>query len=180
MLNNSIRERLEKLAILFIGLLIVLFISGMFFIGTKLEFDRNSARFRETKHFLAIPYHTSTRDTWLTQFNSGNQPAWEPIATSGSRRSVWHGVAGRLNVEFRSLGYLDEMNRFTESSRTVLAQTLTDILSQPGDIYDNLIEATVWFDCVLYELPIPNNSNEPIPEAAVLELLEQCKAKLQD
>lgn len=181
MLKNSTRENIEKLAFLAIGSLFFLYISGILLIGTKLEFDRNTAQFRETKLFLRIPYRSSIRDTWPTQFEPESKPMWEVVRIAGSTSpSVWHGVAGRFNADIQALGYLDESNRLSESSKLAIVNDLKEVLRQNGDIQDNLLNATAWFDCFLWDLPIPDDTNELIPDEAVLELLMRCKAELQD
>ena len=180
MLKVSTRERLEKLAVLFLCLLLLLSLSGFFFISSKLEFDRNSAQFRETKVFLGIPYHTSTRETWLTQFQTFETLSWERVSYGSSGRSVWHGVAGKFNADIRGLESYDKFGFLSESSRTAIAQAINDILVQPGDIHDNLTAAAAWFECFLWELPLPDDTDDTVSNEAVFQLLQRCNTETHD
>ena len=180
MLNNSVRERFEIFAALFIGLLILLYISSLFFIQTRLDFDISSARFRETKHFLSIPYHSSIRNTWLTQYSTDPTPAWNTVVTQwSSRPSVWHGVGGSFAARLRSLNYLNELDYLSTNSQIAISDELFNQLNNGEDTIDGLINARDWLDCFIDQIEF-QGLDELIPDEDILSLINDCNGDLQD
>jgi len=174
MLNNSVRERFEIFAALFIGLLILLYISSLFFIQTRLDFDISSARFRETKHFLSIPYHSSIRDTWLTQYSTDATPNWNTVVTRwNSHPSVWHGVAGSFAAHLRSLEYLNEYDCLSTESQIAISNELYRQLNIGNNAIDGLINARNWMDCFIDQIEFLELDNL-IPDEKILSLINDC------
>lgn len=180
MVKITVRERFEIIAVLFIGLLILLYISSLFFIQTKLDFDRNSAQFRETKHFLSIPYYSSIRDTWLTQYSTDHTPAWNTIVIRwSSRPSVWHGVGGSFAARLRSLDYLNEHDYLSTNSQIAISDELFRQLNIGDDAIDGLISARNWLDCFIDRIEFLELDGM-IPDEVILSLINDCNDDLRD
>lgn len=169
----------ELLATMFYTI-VVLILAGFIFQRTKLEFDPHNARFRVSDQALGITYRSSIRETWLTQFTTNNDPQWKTVIIRGGRPSVWHGVAGGVAVQLRTIGNLDDTSFFSVRVRDEIAQHILQLVNQSNDTSLDLSEAQNYLDCIMNEFQDQYEVDDEISDELVREILLQCSTDLDD